>query len=172
MVSTIGVLDNSYLKKFEHTIKWIKKDIDAISLPKVALLNTYHFYDDHPAILVYLRKTDNINLPYAVCEFHFTCFTLIAIIPTLTKDECNFSEGKAFDEFWNFFTLARLRGGNFGIFYLHFNVNLYLIYNCLKILRPIRTICKEQNLTHTCCIFDTLAKKGISAFLFTQFKQI
>lgn len=53
--------------------------------------------------MVYLRKTDDFKLPYAVAEFRFTFLTFVYIIPNSNKDTTDFTQDDNFNHFWDFF---------------------------------------------------------------------
>ena len=107
----IGLLPTDLMSKFSKTIAWIKREFDATNLPQVALLTTYSFFNRHPSMLVYLRNTEDSNLPFAICEFHFACLVIVAIIPTFEdKLFCNESE---YLEFWNTFHYSKTRNWSF-----------------------------------------------------------
>ena len=67
------------------------------------MLTSYGLYSNHPQIMVYLRKTENQNLPYAVAEFRFTLLTFVYIIPKASCDKVDFTNESNYDYFWNFF---------------------------------------------------------------------
>jgi len=99
----LGVIDREQMTNFTDTIKWINgtKNIDL--LPKVAMLTSYELFSTHPKIMVYIRKTDDENLPYAVAELRFTFLTFVYIIPNSNKDKTDFTQEESFKHFWDFF---------------------------------------------------------------------
>jgi hypothetical protein len=99
----LSVIDKAEITNFKDTIEWIngKKNIE--QLPKVATLTSYDLFSRHPKLLVYLRKTDNNKLPYAVAEFRFTFLTFVYIIPNSSKDTTDFTQDDNFKDFWEFF---------------------------------------------------------------------
>lgn len=99
----LGVIDKSYLADFQSTIEWINGTKNIDSLPKIAMLTSYELFSNHPKIMVYLRKTDDLNLPFAVAEFRFTFLTFVYIIPLSDKDNIDFTQETDFKRFWEFF---------------------------------------------------------------------
>jgi hypothetical protein len=99
----LGVIDKKCLEHFSETIEWIKGNTDFQKLPKVAILTSYDLFLNHPQIMVYLRKTDDGNLPYAVAEFGFTFLRFVYIIPATNKDIIDFITDENYNKFWNFF---------------------------------------------------------------------
>ncbi len=99
----LGTIDSANIENFTETIEWIncKKNFD--NLPKVAILQDYSLFLSHPQLMVYLRKNDNQNFPYAVAEFGFTFFRFVYIIPATNKDSVDFTEEENYKTFWNFF---------------------------------------------------------------------
>lgn len=99
----LGVIDRTQIVNFKDTIEWIngKKNID--NLPKIAILTSYDLFSTHPKLMVYLRKTKDNKLPYAVAEFRFTYLTFVYIIPNSNKDTIDFTQDDNFNYFWNFF---------------------------------------------------------------------
>ena len=99
----LSVIDKKYLPNFDKTIKWINGNISVKKLPKVGILTSYDLFSYHPKLVVYTKKTENRELPYAVAEFRFTFLTFVYIIPLSDKDNVDFSENEHFDTFWKFF---------------------------------------------------------------------
>ena len=99
----MGVIDRTQIVNFKDTIEWIngKKNID--NLPKIAILTSYDLFSTHPKLTVYLRKSKDDKLPYAVAEFRFTYLTFVYIIPNSNKDTTDFTQDNNFEYFWNFF---------------------------------------------------------------------
>lgn len=99
----LSVLDNQELKHFEETIKWVNKEKSISSLPKIGQIISHHHFSKEPKIFTYLRKDDNLHLPYAVGEFHFTTIILIFIVPLCKQDKHNFIKEDEFNRFWKIF---------------------------------------------------------------------
>lgn len=99
----LGVIDRTQIVNFKDTIEWIngKRNID--NLPKVAILSSYVLFSTHPQLMVYIRKTEDNKLPYAVAEFRFTYLTFVYIIPNSNKDTTDFTQDNNFEYFWDFF---------------------------------------------------------------------
>jgi hypothetical protein len=99
----LSVIDEKYLDDFTETIKWINEEIDFEVLPKVAMLTSYDLFSHHPKIMIYLRKDDDFELPYAVAEFRFTFLTFAFILPKSSRDRIDFTDIKDYKRFWEFF---------------------------------------------------------------------
>ena len=99
----LAVIDRTHIVNFSDTIEWINGTKDIDNLPKVAMLTSYDLFSTHPKLMVYLRKTDDFKLPYAVAEFRFTFLTFVYIIPNSNKDTTDFTQDDNFNHFWDFF---------------------------------------------------------------------
>ncbi|WP_188051728.1 HNH endonuclease [Flavobacterium sp. GP15] len=99
----LSVIDQKYLEYFEDTIKWINSEISLDTLPKVAMLTSYSLFSHHPKIMLYIRKNDDFELPFAVAEFRFTFLTFAFIIPKSSNDKIEFTDANDYKVFWNFF---------------------------------------------------------------------
>lgn len=99
-LSIIPVIDKV---KFENTIKWLRSPTYKETLPKIGMLAAYTSYKEHPNMIVYIRKSQNKTIPYAVGEFHFTYLTFAFIIPTFSEDEQTFIDQNEFELFWQTF---------------------------------------------------------------------
>lgn len=99
----LSIFDTTDLIGFDETMKWIRNPGFKDKLPKVAHLISYEFFRSQPRVMVYLRTSDDDSLPYAVGEFHFTCFTYVFIIPTFSNLEPDFTNQDHFSKFWKFF---------------------------------------------------------------------
>jgi len=99
----LSVVDSNEIAKFQKTISWINGKTETTTLPKVAILTSYDFFKTHPSLIVYLRKDENTDLPYAVGELHYTFLTLVFIIPLAESDTKDFSEDENYENFWQFF---------------------------------------------------------------------
>ncbi|GAA5084581.1 hypothetical protein GCM10023210_04540 [Chryseobacterium ginsengisoli] len=96
----LSVIDENLLKHFDKTIDWINGDFETLSLPLIAEQITYNQFTTQPNLVYYIRKNDNKNLPYAVCEFQFTCKRMLFIIPFSDLDEKDFTLNNDFQNFW------------------------------------------------------------------------
>tara|TARA_R110001606_G_scaffold342220_1_gene490643 strand:- start:43 stop:1362 length:1320 start_codon:yes stop_codon:yes gene_type:complete len=105
----LSVMGNEYISEFADTIKWLKGEKDAESLPKVAVLNSYHFFTERPEIILYFRNNDNYNLPFTVVEFRFTYYMYVFILPFSSKDKCQFLNKSEYEEFLNCFSHIRAK---------------------------------------------------------------
>jgi hypothetical protein len=99
----LSIIDSKNMSHFDETTKWIRTDKFYDKLPKIATLAAYNFFDKHPRMLVYIRKSDNKNLPFCVGEFHFTFLTFVFIVPTFSSDEDTYHDDSKYDVFWNCF---------------------------------------------------------------------
>jgi len=99
----LSVIDASLLPQFQDTIDWINRKSSIPKLPKVAILASYNFFKTHPSLIVYLRQDNNIELPYAIGEFHYTFLTFAFIIPLTKADKKDFTNDSDYGNFWNFF---------------------------------------------------------------------
>jgi hypothetical protein len=100
----LSIIDSSKIDTFSNTIAWISENANfKASLPKIGLLSAYQLFKGKPLLSVYLRKTDNKNIPFAVGEFRFTFLTFVFIIPLFSKEENDFINEDEFMKFWKFF---------------------------------------------------------------------
>lgn len=99
----LSVIDASLLPQFKDTIDWINRKNTISKLPKVAILASYNFFKTHPSLIVYIRQNGNIEIPYAVGEFHYTFLTFVFIIPLAAPDKKDFTNDSDYGVFWNFF---------------------------------------------------------------------
>jgi hypothetical protein len=99
----LSIIDSKNISHFDETTKWIRTDKYYEKLPKIATLASYSFFDKHPRMIVYIRKTDNQHLPFCVGEFHFTFLTFVFIVPTFSSCEDTFNNDKEYEVFWNCF---------------------------------------------------------------------
>ena len=95
----LSVLDSQYLIYFDNTIKWLKDEKQANELPKIALWKSYKFFTRIPEITLYLRNSDNKDLPYLIGEFRFTYYMYIFIIPFSNQDNKEFLIKNEYEEF-------------------------------------------------------------------------
>jgi len=99
----ISVISSNELGNFQDTINWINGDIEIKRLPKVAQMISYHAFTKQPKLITYLRKTEDSQLPYAVCEFYFTCVIIVFIVPGSSQDSLDFTNDKEYQHFWKNF---------------------------------------------------------------------
>lgn len=99
----ISVIDNKYLPNFKETIRWINGERQIDKLPKVGEMTSYHSFSYQPKLVVYIRKNEDMNLPYAVGEFYFTCKILTFIIPLSSQDTKEFTADSDYQNYWNAF---------------------------------------------------------------------
>ena len=129
----LSIIDSKYIVYFDKTISWInnKSETD-INLPKVAMLIKNSLYLEHPHLFLYVRKTKNNNLPFAVAELRFFSLIFIYIVPFAIEDTIDFSDTFEFDRFWKTFKhYSGVNGWLFNDFSsnkikeLSYNINLY-----------------------------------------------
>ena len=99
----LGVIDRAQIANFRDTIEWINGEKNIDKLPKIAIFTSYYLFSTHPQLMVYLRKTKDNKLPYAVAELRFTYLTFVYIIPNSNKDTIDGTQDDNFNYFWNFF---------------------------------------------------------------------
>ena len=99
----LSIIDSKYVEYFDRTIDWIRNDIVSGALPKVAVLSTYNFFDTHPNLILYIRKNDNTELPFAIGEFHFTFLVYVFIVPYSNQDCSDFCNEDNYNKFWECF---------------------------------------------------------------------
>lgn len=99
----LSVIDRTQIANFSDTIEWINGTKNIDNLPKIAMRTSYDLFTIHPRLMVYLRKTDDCKLPYAVAEFGFTFLTFVYILPNSSKDTTDFTQDENFKHFWDFF---------------------------------------------------------------------
>lgn len=100
----LSIIDESELPYFEDTIKWITGKISTNKLPLVYESINYETFTKHPKLKYYLRKPNDLDMPYAVCQFFFTCKEFIFIIPFCNKDSENFNQNVDWESIFNFFS--------------------------------------------------------------------
>ncbi len=129
----ISVIDKEYLPKFKKTIEWINGGREADNLPKIAEMLSYHSFSPHPKLVCYIRKNDEKTIPFAVCEFYFTCKIFVFIIPFCEEDDISFIDESQYNKFWKTFKhYDKSEGWNFWDFSDNnkrkFSINLNFIH--------------------------------------------
>lgn len=130
----ISLLDVQEVQNFDKTIKWLKGEHQVQQLPYIAVLNSYQFFNKHPNLLLYKRKSDDVYLPYLVGEFHYTFLTYVFIVPFCDKDDYNFIDNNEYNYFWQCFHYKFAEGFTFSAF--SDNTYRYLNYNFNFIINP------------------------------------
>ncbi|MFJ5453020.1 hypothetical protein ACIPT4_08235 [Pectobacterium jejuense] len=102
---SISVIDTEYVKKLEKTIEWISnKDLFFERLPDVMLLKNFFENYHEPALILYIRKSYDKNLPFLVGQFYFNTMVYVFIVPTFNENiEVDFSELANYENFMNVF---------------------------------------------------------------------
>ena len=99
----LSIIDDQYIKNFDETISWLKNKKEINKLPKIAVLNDYHFFTKVPELTLYLRNNDNKKIPYLVGEFKFTFYMYIFIVPFSSEDNQDFLFENEYKDFLNCF---------------------------------------------------------------------
>ena len=118
---SLSVIDEKNIQYFEDTIKWLKGEKEVEELPKIATLYGYEFFTDRPELTLFVRNNDCEDLPYLVCEFRFTFYMYIFIVPFASKDSKSFLSDAEYSQFLDCFQHIKLKG-NFE--YLDFSQNI------------------------------------------------
>lgn len=100
----LSIIDESELPYFEDTIKWITGKISTNKLPSIYESINYETFTKHPKLKYYLRKPNEIDMPYAVCQFFFTCKEFIFIIPFCNKDSEHFDQNADWESIFKNFS--------------------------------------------------------------------
>jgi hypothetical protein len=99
----LSVMESAWLPHFDKTVKWVNGEFDLDALPPVAVF----FFPDklatQPTLTLYLRKTDDTDLPFAVGEFQYAFSRYSFIIPCADADSKTFTNKENYDHFWKKF---------------------------------------------------------------------
>lgn len=106
----IGIMKPEDLQNLKKTIDWVRSDHYVKELPKVGILADYRLYSEHPKMVVYVRKNENINMPYALGEFHFTFLTFVFLIPVFEESEKEFTDEQNYNSIWKIFKHFNVSG--------------------------------------------------------------
>lgn len=85
---TLSVLPSKYLEYFANTIDWIKSDKKS----KTELPFVYRVVGrqvNHPFLICHIRKNEDKEYPFCICELHCFNMIFIYIIPFSTNDDNN-----------------------------------------------------------------------------------
>lgn len=98
----IGILPENQLVKFEDTIEWIQGKTTYTDLPRVVffLLNSVEQSD--VGIKLFIRKTDNKELPYSFVFLDLQGLCILAILPLSFQDDKKFDVNGDWNNFWKF----------------------------------------------------------------------
>lgn len=94
------VENDNVLPCFKELIDWINKKEDINKLPIVKVLNSYQFFPKQPIVNLYIRKTENEQLPFMFAEFQYKNFILIFIIPKDNAEIEKFLNTENYNNFW------------------------------------------------------------------------
>ena len=97
----ISVINKEHLAEFSNTIKWINGDLQIEKLPKIAEIVSFKKYSEIPIITTYIKKSEDLQLPFAIGEFAFTCKTFVFIIPMVKSDKISFLNENEYNKVWN-----------------------------------------------------------------------
>lgn len=99
----LGVMPQEYVCHFYEVGDWIRNQSSLAKLPILKRL-TVCIPEIQPYLVLYIRKDDNKELPYAIGEFHVVQYIYVFIIPLSEMDDRDFCEETDFIRFWNYFT--------------------------------------------------------------------
>jgi HNH endonuclease len=101
----LSVIDRNELKHLSDTINWLHStDVGGqVRLPKVAILNAPQMHVKCPQIILYLRQSDQQNLPHLVGEFKFKSLLFVFIVPFSDLDTKKFVNNEEYQTFWESF---------------------------------------------------------------------
>ncbi len=99
----LSVIPAQHLTQFQKTVQWINGSIEIKELPRIANIMLFDKLSVQPEIVVYLRKSVDKTLPFAIGEFHFTLFRYIFIIPATEMDELLYLTDDEYNAFWEKF---------------------------------------------------------------------
>lgn len=98
----IGVMPDNQLDNFKDTIKWIRGDTSHADLPRVIFFLLHNIEQNKVGLKLFLRKTDNKELPYGLVSLELQGLCIMAILPLSSKDDRNFANNDSWNNFWNF----------------------------------------------------------------------
>jgi len=99
----LSIIDSKYLVEFQKSIDWIRGQSEVERVPKIAMAVGKNNQTTQPDLVVYIRRNNCMNLPYAIGEFKFLTITFIFIIPTFKSEECDFLNECDFNHIWDCF---------------------------------------------------------------------
>lgn len=99
----LGVMPQEYVSHFYEVGDWVRNQKSLAKLPTLKRL-TVNSPEIQPYLVLYLRKDDNKELPYAIGEFHVVQYIYVFIIPLSDMDDRDFCEKTDFNRFWDHFT--------------------------------------------------------------------
>lgn len=88
-----GIIPDDKLVIFEATTKWLLGETEVEQLPLIRMTYLSKF-EESPRVVVYIRHTDNDQLPRAIGEFHVMNLIFVYIIPTFADDESRFRDAR------------------------------------------------------------------------------
>lgn len=103
----LGFIPEDKMHLFKYTINWLmdrKEDIDK-KLPKVACCLYQQGDNQQPEIILYLRKKNQGNAPYAVASLMMCGIRLLYIIPFTLNENKDYTFEEDYNAYWNLFSL-------------------------------------------------------------------
>lgn len=95
------VEDEKILSSFSEIIQWIKGEKNIEKLPVVKVLQSYHFFPEHPILNIFIRKSERKEYPLMFAEFQYKNFVMVYIVPQDQKETEFFLNNDNFNKFWN-----------------------------------------------------------------------
>lgn len=99
----LSVIDSSQLSHFKETIRWLKGDLELEKLPLVATLNNYNLFAEKSELTLFLRNSNNFDVPFLVGQFRFAFYLYIFIVPMSSNDKKYFTTKDEYEKFLNCF---------------------------------------------------------------------
>jgi len=99
----LSLVDENELQYFAKTIQWVNGDFSAKNLPLVSSSLSSKIYTEQPFFTYYIRKNNDLKLPYAVCDFQFICFKYVFIVPFCSQDSKGFLKKEEQQYWWRIF---------------------------------------------------------------------
>lgn len=84
----LNFIPKQYLEYFEETKKWLLNENSTCELPKIFLINKVP--QDHASIALFIRVTENNNLPFLLVLFSYGIKAFLVIAPYCSKDTKTF----------------------------------------------------------------------------------
>ena len=85
----LGILPPDKLKSFSRTVEWLLGNITITDLPLVRL-SISPVKIDHPNVMVFIRKSQDETLPYAMAELNVINLKFVYIIPLCDNTDVRF----------------------------------------------------------------------------------
>lgn len=98
----IGIMPDNQLDNFKDTINWIRGNTSHTDLPRVVFFLLHNIEQNKVGLKLFLRKTDNKELPYGFVSLELQGLCVMAILPLSSKDDKSFASNDNWNNFWNF----------------------------------------------------------------------